>query len=185
MTWLFPALSLLCTYGMVSCAYWGFFGGTYPVKWLLYGSLPLTGAVLALCVVNLVRAVRACRGAGWEETLRLSRIGMVWKLLAVPYYLLNFAAWVMAGVMGMFPGMQFLGLLLPLAAAATYLPLLTSSAYTVAAIVCAKRQGRRIGLCHILWQLLFLTDLVDAIWLYCSLRKTELKKEGVETNGSL
>lgn len=183
MTWLFPALSLLCTYGMVGCTYWGFLGGTYPVRWLLYGSLPLTGVVAVLCAVNLVCAVRACRRN--TAALRLSRLGMVWKLLAIPYYLLNFAAWVMAGVMGMFPGMQVLWLLLPLAAAATYLPLLTSSAYTVAAIVEARRQGNRIGLCHIVWQLLFLADLVDAVWLFCNLRNYERKRKEAETNGSM
>lgn len=191
MIWLFPALSLLCTYGMVGCAYWGFSRSSDLGKWLLYGTLPLTLAVAVLCAVNLVCAVRACRGAGAGEALRLSRMGLVWKVLAIPYHLLNLLAWMLlSSAFLVIPGFQVFLLGLPLAVAASYLPLLTSSAYTVAAVVTARRRGMGIGWVHILWQLLFLTDVIDALVLFFKLRgmtkesdKKENKHDGSLCNG--
>ena len=50
MNLLLMALSLLCTYGMVGCAYAGFLYTESPMALVLYGTLPMTAAVLVLCV---------------------------------------------------------------------------------------------------------------------------------------
>lgn len=166
------AISLLCTYGMVGCAYYGFLCTETPMAFILYGTLPLTAAVAVLCAANILWAVRACRRAGAAEAVRLCRLGTVWKLLAVPYFLLNLLAWAAVGsAFLVVPGLQLFLLGLPLAALATYLPLLTSSAYTVAAIIAARRAGVLVKKRHIVLQLLFVLDTLDAIWLFFRLWK--------------
>lgn len=165
------ALSLLCTYGMVGCAYYGYLYTEDPMSLILRGTLPLTAAVAVLCAVNIACAVRACARAGAKEAVRLSGMGLVWKLLAVPYFLLNFLAWAaVAAAFFVVPGLQIFLLGLPLAALATYLPLLTASAYTVAAILAARRAGMPVKTRHIVFQLLFVLDVFDALWLFFHLR---------------
>ena len=152
------AISLLCTYGMVGCAYYGFLCTETPMAFILYGTLPLTAAVAVLCAANILWAVRACRRAGAAEAVCLCRLGTVWKLLAVPYFLLNLLAWAAVGsAFLVVPGLQLFLL---------GLPLLTSSAYTVAAIIEARRAGVLVKKWHIVLQLLFVLDTLDAIWLF-------------------
>lgn len=157
------AISLLCTYGMVGCAYFGFLCTEAPMEFILWGTLPLTAAVAVLCAANILWAVRACRRAGAAEAVCLCRLGTVWKLLAVPYFLLNLLAWAAVGsAFLVVPGLQLFLL---------GLPLLTSSAYTVAAIIAARRAGVLVKKWHIVLQLLFVLDTLDAIWLFFRLWK--------------
>lgn len=166
------AISLLCTYGMIGCAYFGYLYTETPMAFILYGTLPLTAAVAVLCAANIVCAVWACRRAGAEEAVRLCRLGTVWKLLAVPYFVLNLLAWTAVGsAFLVVPGLQVFLLGLPLAALATYVPLLTSSAYTVAAIIAARKAGVLVKKRHIVYQLLFVVDTIDAVWLLLHLRR--------------
>lgn len=166
------AISLLCTYGMIGCAYFGYLYTETPMAFILYGTLPLTAAVAVLCAANIVCAVWACRRAGAGEAVRLCRLGTVWKLLAVPYFVLNLLAWTAVGsAFLVVPGLQVFLLGLPLAALATYVPLLTSSAYTVAAIIAARKAGVLVKKRHIVYQLLFVVDTIDAVWLLLHLRR--------------
>ena len=176
--YVFPLLSLLFTYGMVGCAYIGFLCTESPMTLILYGTLPLTAAVAALCIINVTCAVRVRRSVGESH---LSGLGLVWKLLAVPYFLLNFLAWVaVASAFLVVPGLQVFLLGLPLAAAATYLPLLTSSAYTIAAISAARNAGIPVKKRHVVFQLLFVLDTIDAVWLFFHLQKAECSAD-IET----
>lgn len=164
-------LSLLCTYGMVGCAYFGFLYTESPMALVLYGTLPLTAAVLVLCVCNHGSAARAGRRADLPGAVRLAGAGLVWKLLAIPYFLLNFLAWTaISAAFLVVPGLQVFLLGLPLAALATYIPLLTSSAWTLSAIRAARRAGVPVKKRHIVFQLLFVLDTIDALWLYFRLR---------------
>ena len=107
-----------------------------------------------------------------DGAVRLAGGGLVWKLLAIPYFLLNFLAWTAIGAaFVVVPGLQLFLLGLPLAAVATYIPLLTSSAYTLSAIRAARRRGVPIKKRHSVFQLLFVLDTVDALWLYFRLRE--------------
>ena len=164
--------SLLCTYGMIGCAYFGYLHTGTPMAFILYGTLPLTAAVAVLCAANIMCAVRACRRAGAGEAVLLCRLGTVWKLLAVPYFVLNLLAWTAVGsAFLVVPGLQVFLLGLPLAALATYIPLLTSSAYTAAAIIAARRAGVLVKKRHVVFQLLFVVDTIDAVWLFFHLRR--------------
>lgn len=177
-------LTLLCTYGMVGCAYIGFLYTEDPMALILYSTLPLTAAVVVLCVINIICAVRTCQKADAAKAVRLAGLGMAWKLLAVPYFLLNFLAWTaVTAAFLVVPGLQVFLLGLPLAAAATYLPLLSSSAYTIAAVIAARRTGMAVKTRHIVFQLLFVLDTIDAIWLFFYLRKAALQIDIEFTEG--
>ena len=165
------ALSLICTYGMVGCAYFGFLYTDSPMAPVLYGTLPLTAAVLVLCVCNLVSAFRSGRKSDLPGAARMAAAGLVWKLLAIPYFLLNFLAWTaISAAFLVVPGLQVFLLGLPLAALATYIPLLTSSTWTLSAIRAARRAGVPVKKRHTVFQLLFVLDTIDALWLYFRLR---------------
>ena len=180
-----PPLSLLCTYGMLGCGYGIFLGSDHASFWM-GGMAVLAAAVLALCVFNIVCAVKCCKDVSAENMVRLSRTGVLLKLLEIPYFLLNFAAWVMVSMaFVVIPGFQIFLLGVPLAAAATYVPLLTSSAYTLAAIVTAKRQAVPVKLWHILLELIFVLDVLDAIWLFFHLRKARTVQATAEGPGPL
>lgn len=177
------ALSLICTYGMVGCAYFGFLYTDSPMAPVLYGTLPLTAAVLVLCVCSFISAARIGRKADLTGAARLAGAGLVWKLLTVPYFLLNFLAWTaISAAFLVVPGLQVFLLGLPLAALATYIPLLTSSAWTLSAIRAARRAGVPVKKRHIVFQLLFVLDTIDALWLYFRLRSAANIESAKEEN---
>lgn len=162
------AATLLCTYGMVGCAVYSFVVRE-SLDLVFYGTLPLTGLCGLLCIAHIVLALRL---AGREGAMPLCRLALGWKLLEVLYFLTNFVLWLLvSGAFLVVPGLQVFLLGLPLAAAATYIPLLSSSAYTVAAIIAARRAGMTVKKRHIVFQLLFVLDTIDAIWLFFHLRK--------------
>ncbi|MDY3282836.1 hypothetical protein [Dysosmobacter sp.] len=177
------ALSLLCTYGMVGCAYVGYLYTESPMALILYGTLPLTAAVLVLCVCNLVSAFRSGRKSDLPGAARMAAAGLVWKLLAIPYFLLNFLAWTaISAAFLVVPGLQVFLLGLPLAALVTYIPLLTSSAWTLSAIRAARRAGVPVKKRHTVFQLLFVLDTIDALWLYFRLRGAVKNDDAKEEN---
>lgn len=169
------AATLLCTYGMVGCAVYGF-AVRVSLDLIFYGTLPLTGLCGLLCIAHVILALRL---ADREGAMPLCRLALGWKLLEIPYFLANFVLWLLVG--GAFlvvPGLQ-LGLVtvLPLAAFATYLPVLSSSAYQLAAIRAAGRAGIAVRKRHIVLSLLFVLDTIDAILLWRILRRAEKERD--------
>ena len=165
------AATLLCTYGMVGCAVYGF-AVRESLDLVFYGTLPLTGLCGLLCIIHIVLASRL---AGREGAMPLCRLALGWKLLEIPYFLANFVLWLLvSGAFLVVPGLQ-LGLVtvLPLAAFATYLPVLSSSAYQLAAIRAAGKVGIAVRKRHIVLSLLFVLDTIDAILLRHLLRRVE------------
>ena len=69
------------------------------------------------------------------------------------------------------------GTVLPLAAFATYLPVLSSSAYQLAAIRAAGKAGIVVRKRHIVLSLLFVLDTIDAILLWRILRRAEKERK--------
>ena len=169
------AATLLCTYGMVGCAVYSIVVRE-SLDLVFYGTLPLTGLCGLLCVVHIVLASRL---AGREEAMPLCRLALGWKLLEVPYFLTNFVLWLLvSGAFLVVPGLQ-LGLVtvLPLAAFATYLPVLSSSAYQLAAFRAAGKAGIVVRKRHIVLSLLFVLDTIDAILLWRILRRAEKERK--------
>ena len=169
------AATLLCTYGMVGCAVYSFIARE-SLDLVFYGTLPLTVLCAVLCIFHIALAVRL---AGREEAGTLCRLALRWKLLEIPYFLTNFVLWLLVG--GAFfvvPGLQ-LGLVtvLPLAALATYLPVLSASAYQLAAIRAAGKAGIAVRKRHIVLSLLFVLDTIDAILLWRILNRAEKERK--------
>ena len=110
------AATILCTYGMVGCALYSF-AVRGDLELVLYGTLPLTLACALLCVFHIVLALRL---SGTAEAKGLGCLALWWKLLEIPYFLANFALWILVGMAFLVvPGLR-LGLVtvLPLAAGA-------------------------------------------------------------------
>ena len=167
--------TILCTYGMVGCAVYSF-AVRGDLELVLYGTLPLTLACALLCVS---RSVLAPRLSGTAEAKDLGCLALGWKLLEIPYFLENFALWLlMGGAFFVVPGLQ-LGLVtvLPLAALATYLPVLSSSVYQLAAIRAAGKAGVAVRKRHIVLSLLFVLDIIDAILLRHLLCRAEKERK--------
>ena len=167
--------TLLCTYGMVGCAVYSFVARE-SLDLVFYGTLPLTVLCGLLCVVHIVLASHL---AGREEAMPLCRLALGWKLLEAPYLHTNFVLWLLgSGAFLVVPGLQ-LGLVavLPLAALATYLPVLSSSVYQLAAIRAAGKAGIVVRRRHIVLSLLFVLDTIDAILLWRILRRAEKERK--------
>ena len=166
------AATFLCTYGMVGCAVYSFVARE-SLDLVFDGTLPLTVLCGLLCVVHIVLASHL---AGREEAMPLCRLALGWKLLEAPYFLTNFVLWLLvSGAFLVVPGLQ-LGLVavLPLAA---YLPVLSSSAYQLAAIRAAGKAGIVVRKRHIVLSLLFVLDTIDAILLWRILRRAEKERK--------
>ena len=164
------AATLLCTYGMVGCAVYSFVARE-SLDLVFYGTLPLTVLCGLLCVVHIVLASHL---AGREEAMPLCRLA-----LEAPYFLTNFVLWLLvSGAFLVVPGLQ-LGLVavLPLAAFATYLPVLSSSVYQLAAIRAAGKADVAVRKRHIVLSLLFVLDTIDAILLWRILRRAEKERK--------
>ena len=171
MLYLLPFLSLLLDYGMIGCTWYAFLRAE-SLSPVFYGTLPLFAAVAVVCTVTLVWAVGHGRRWSREESIRVFRLGVVWKVLAIPYFLLNLLAWTaVSAAFLVVPGLQIFLLGLPLAALATYLPLLSSTAYTVTALSALRRVGMEVRKCHTVCQFLFVLDTLDALWMVFRLRK--------------
>ena len=169
------AATILCTYGMVGCALYSF-AVRGDLELVLYGTLPLTLACALLCVFHIVLALRL---SGTAEAKGLGCLALWWKLLEIPYLLANFALWILVGMAFLVvPGLQ-LGLVtvLPLAAVAAYLPVLSSSAYQLAAIRAAGKAGIAVKKRHIALSLLFVLDTIDAILLWRILPRAEKERK--------
>lgn len=169
------AATLLCTYGMVGCAVYSFVARE-SLDLVFYGTLPLTVLCGLLCVVHIILASHL---AGREEAMPLCRLALGWKLLEAPYFLTNFVLWLLvSGAFLVVPGLQ-LGLVavLPLAALATYLPVLSSNVYQLAAIRAAGKAGIVVRRRHIVLSLLFVLDTIDAILLWRILRRAEKERK--------
>ena len=109
----------------------------------------------------------------------LGCLALWWKLLEIPYFLANFALWILVGMAFLVvPGLQ-LGLVtvLPLAAVAAYLPVRSSSAYQLAAIRAAGKAGIAVKKRHIALSLLFVLDTIDAILLWLILPRAEKERK--------
>ena len=115
--------------------------------WLLTAPLSLAYALLALPY-----------GASWETRLKRS---MVMKLLLIPFFVANFILGV-AGAAIFFVG----GLLFTvIAAVIAFFTLLATSVDVIRALTLMRRAGRMTTgrmACHILLQLIFCADVIDA-----------------------
>lgn len=118
---------------------------------------------MLLLPLGLLTALLALPGgSGWEVRLRR---GMVMKLLLIPFFAVNFL-YGFAGLAVFFLG----GLLLTIIAAfAAWITMLATSADVIRALLLMRKEGRISAdrmVIHIVLQLVYCADVVDAVVLW-------------------
>lgn len=138
----------------------------FPFALLLNAALGL--ALLIRLALGLTRG-RFAAGA-------LARTALACKLLALPFFVVNFGLWfVLSAAFLVVPGLQVFLLADLLGAAYAWLVLLVGSAFSLAALWRARQAGGLTG-AGFAWavvsQLLFVVDLVAWLILFFRLRRT-------------
>jgi hypothetical protein len=100
---------------------------------------------------------------------------MIFKIGLIPFFLINFLFWFsMIGIL-LNPMMGFIGVfLIPIAVISTYLTMLITSIYGISIIsVMGRKNILTWGQCviHIIFQLIFILDVADLIFLFVKYRK--------------
>ena len=129
-------------------------------------------AATIIAIVDSVRGVRA------QLTRRLAVDAMVAKLVAVPFFLLNFAFLFFlfeAGLVTAWMGIGFVAwIVVAIAAGMTYLTMLSTSVYVWATIAQLRKQriiGTGLTVLYAILSLLFVTDIAAALLLFAHSRR--------------
>jgi len=168
-----PILSVPVFYGMLLCG-WNAVGENLTFRqpwWTAF--LILAGVTLLLCAANWVIVLcRLKKGIpDPQELRRWNSLALGYKLVSVPFFVLNFFFWLTVGIVAFLPGgFLFLPVLLP-AAAVTYAAMLTSSADTVGVLLAYRKRGRNVPVRHLIFQFLFVLDVPDECCLHRKFRK--------------
>ena len=112
---------------------------------------------------------------------RMYRAALAFKLLTVPFFIVNFLVWAMIfGVVGFLPGGQILWLLLPLVQVLTFCVLAVTSSYSVSTVILFKKKrliGAGQAVLHSILQFLFVIDVLDFIYLFFKFRALSKSEE--------
>ena len=129
-------------------------------------------AATIFAIVDSVRGVRA------KQTRRLAVDAMVAKLVAVPFFLLNFAFLFFlfqAGLATAWMGIGFVAwIVVAIAAGMTYLTMLSTSVYVWATIAQLRKQriiGTGLTVLYTILSLLFVTDIAAGVLLFAHSRR--------------
>lgn len=128
---------------------------------------------IALAIANIIYAI--VTALNYKKIIMKNyshgKIVLVFKLIMIPFFILNFAMWYMfVGLFLLFGGLVFI----PIGIAFTYIILLSSSAYVMAELFVYYKSGKvnfRFLILHSLLQLLFVIDIIDYIYIHRTLNK--------------
>jgi hypothetical protein len=144
----------------------------YGNKWLFIipGFFAFTAVVIAL--VNIIGAVSSVKGAiiEKEKQVKMSQSVLLYKLLAMPYYLLNYLLWFwLASILMIMPGnVLFILIVLPVVTGFAYLMLIAASSYSIALLLALKKNNEiplKKFVLHTICQLIFVLDVVGQIFI--------------------
>ncbi|MCL2109334.1 MAG: hypothetical protein FWH20_08335 [Oscillospiraceae bacterium] len=140
---------------------------------LIYVALGITVVAGVLCVINIIFAVRKVKKfaenfAENKKKLRaVNRAVLAFKLLAMPFFVVNYAFWFVANIALGVNTLIFISMIIiPLAVGFAFLVLLASSAYSIALLRALHTNGaitKRELKTHTVFQLLFVFDVVDSL----------------------
>lgn len=121
--------------------------------------------MLAVCVLVFINIVCAIYFAIRSRTLTF-RTTMKFKLCLIPFYIVNFACWLFASMV--FHIAIVIWPIIPFIIAYTYFTMLGTSVYVIAKLFTLRRDGtittEQFAL-HFIWQIMFITDVIDSIYL--------------------
>jgi hypothetical protein len=131
--------------------------------------------MLAATVIAIVDSIRAVRA---KQTRQLGVDAMVAKLVAIPFFLLNFAFLsflFQAGLVTAWMGIGFVAwIVVAIAAGMTYLTMLSTSVYVWATIAQLRKQriiGTGLTVLYAILSLLFVTDIAAGVLLFAHSRR--------------
>lgn len=98
----------------------------------------------------------------------INRRVFMFKILAIPFYTLNYFLWTfLTGMFILMPGnVIFLFFVLPLGIGFAYLILIASSSYTIVLLYALRKNGKiskKQFIIHLICQLVFVVDVIDQI----------------------
>ena len=131
--------------------------------------------MLAVCVLVIVNIAGAVYSAIHSQTLTFRTI-MVFKLCLIPFYIVNFACWLLASMV--FHIALVVWPIIPFIILYTYFTLLGTSIYTIAKLFTLRRDGTittKQLVIHFIWQIIFTADVIDSIYLATRMKKSETK----------
>lgn len=139
---------------------------------------PFLLLVVVVALVNIISNFWGMKkGKESKPHYMICKQAAVCKLVLVPWYITNFVFWaVFVPIAIVIPGLQMLLLLVPIAIVSTALTLLATSSLNIAAIVQMRRMSllsKGTAVLHIILQLMFVTDVIDAVYLWRKYRKME------------
>ncbi len=94
---------------------------------------------------------------------------MIRKILVVPFFIINFALWLLISVIMILPGGQFIIFVMPFAVGFAFLLMITTSIQTVLYIWFGDF-GKKGRVFHTIMQFIFVVDVIDTIYIYFSKR---------------
>ncbi|MDR1558221.1 MAG: hypothetical protein LBS84_00740 [Clostridiales bacterium] len=129
--------------------------------------------MLFTCALVIVNIMAAAYSAARARCLSF-RVVMVFKLCLIPFYILNFLCWGLASIV--FHIAIVVWPLIPFVVAYTYFTTLATSAHIIAKLADLRRNKsittkQLVG--HSVWQLIFVADTIDSIYLAKKQKKFE------------
>jgi hypothetical protein len=126
-------------------------------------------------IANVVISLKCAFTTQEIEKVRneMRRIMLFIKLLSVPCFVVNFLIWALYGIV---PMGFVMWIFLPLVIFITYSVLLVTSSFSVSTIILygkSKKLSKVEIIVHIWLQLIFVIDVIDAIYLFIVLNKRE------------
>ena len=141
---------------------------------VLFLLIVMTAAVYILNIAN------ACMGKR-EDTRELALTDMLIKLIHIPFYLVIFVLGLLTLLIMVVPVFSFISpMIVMMLAIIDYFLMLTSSAYGINALICAKKEGiisTNFMVLYIVMHLCFVLDIISAIIIYMKLKKSKTIKK--------
>lgn len=177
MKWILPSVQVILLYLLATVFFidLNFHTGHYLI--ILGVLLFISGAINIAYAVKC--AIKPSNKSKEREKLRAAML--FFKLLTVPFFIANFIVFAIAAFL---PLIFVFWIFYPLVVIATYFLMLVTSSYSIAVLVLynkSKLLSKRAFAVHVILQLVFIADVVDAIYLFFALRKKDLGADGIHT----
>jgi len=129
--------------------------------------------MLAVCVLVVVNIAGAVYSVIHSQTLTFRTV-MVFKLCLIPFYIVNFACWLLASMV--FHIALVVWPIIPFIIAYTYFTMLGTSVHIITKLFMLRRDGTittKQLIIHFIWQIMFTADVIDSIYLAIRKKKFE------------
>jgi len=156
--------------------YTNFTQETQESSYLVAFVIPLL-LMLMVCILVVLNIAGAIYSVIRSRTLPFRTV-MVFKLCLIPFYIVNFACWLLASMV--FHIALVVWPIIPFIIAYTYFTMLGTSVHIIAKLFTLKRDGTittKQFIIHFIWQIIFTADVIDSIYLTIRKKKFETALE--------